>query len=176
MTFADPASTILELDLKEGDHVADLGAGSGFYTIAAAEKVRDRGRVYALEVQKDLLTRIKAETEKAHLHNVDIMWTNIEKLGGTKLRERSIDAAIVSNVLFQIEDKPTFVLEVKRILKPGGKVLLIDWSDSFGGMGPKGDAVLTKEKALALFTPQSFKLEKDISAGAHHYGLILIKE
>ncbi len=173
--FADPESNISQFELKEGDQVADLGAGSAFYTVAAARKVGEKGRVHALEVQKDLLTRVKHEAEKAHLHNVDIIWANIEKLGGTKLRDRSMDAVIISNVLFQVEDKPIFALEVKRILKPTGRILLIDWSDSFGGMGPKGDALIPKDKAVALFASHGFELEKDISAGAHHYGIILKK-
>ncbi len=173
MTFADPASNLRQFGLKEGDTIADLGAGSGFYTMAAGHIVGDKGKVYSLEVQKDLLLKLKAEAEKEHLHNVEIIWANIEKLGGTKLRDRSIDAAVISNVLFQIEDKPTFALEIKRIMKDSGRVLLIDWADSFGGMGPKASEVMTKQKALTLFESQGFVEDGAIDAGGHHYGIIL---
>lgn len=173
MQFSDPQSNLKQFGLHEGMTVADLGSGSGFYTMAAGHLVGSTGKVYSLEVQKELLLKLKAEAEKQHLHNVEIIWANIEKLGGTKLRDRSIDAAIISNVLFQIEDKPVFALEVKRIMKDGGRVLLIDWSESFGGIGPKASEVMTKEKALALFATQGFVSDGTIDTGAHHYGLIL---
>jgi ubiquinone/menaquinone biosynthesis C-methylase UbiE len=174
--FSDPEQNIKQCGLKAGDMVADMGAGSGFYSMAAARAVAPNGKVYALEVQKDLLGRIKAEAEKEHVTNIEVVWSNIEKLGGTKIRDHSIDFAIVSNVLFQVEDKNLFALEVKRILNPmTGRILVIDWSESFGGMGPHPDAVFTKARALELFSPQGFVLDRDIDTGAHHYGVILKK-
>ncbi len=173
MTFADPTHNLEQFGLTPGMHVADLGSGSGFYTIAAAKLLKDGGKVYSLEVQKELLTKIKSEAERNHLNNIEIIWANIEKLGGTKLRERSMDAAIISNVLFQIEDKRTFILEVKRILKPEGRVLFIDWSESYGGMGPSATHVVSKSNAEALFKAEGFSFERELSVGAHHYGIIL---
>jgi ubiquinone/menaquinone biosynthesis C-methylase UbiE len=171
--FADPLNNLKQFGIREGETVADLGAGSGFYSMAAGQLVGDKGKVYALEVQKELLTKLKAEAEREHLHNIDIIWANIEKLGGTKLRERSIDAGIISNVLFQIENKENFLLEVKRIMKEGGRILVIDWAESFGGMGPKATDVVTREKTREMFEAKGFQYVDDISAGAHHYGIIL---
>ena len=57
--FTDPQKNIKELGLTPGMHIADLGAGSGFYVLEAAKRVGDKGRVYAVDVQKDILQKIK---------------------------------------------------------------------------------------------------------------------
>jgi ubiquinone/menaquinone biosynthesis C-methylase UbiE len=158
--------------LGEGMRVADLGAGSGAYTFAAAAIVGDTGRVFAVDVQKDLLSRIKNTAKGNGLYNIEVIWGNSEKLGGTKLREASIDVVIAANILFQIEHKEDFLNEIKRILKMRGKALVVDWSGSFGGMGPHPQALVTEEKAKELFESAGLSYEKTINAGEHHYGLI----
>lgn len=173
--FSDPERNIEAFELEPNSFVADLGAGSGFYTVAAAKALQGGGRVYAIDVQKDLLERIKLTAQHERLSNVEILWGDIERLGGTKLREMSVDAVILSNTLFQVTHKKELVTEIRRILKPKGKVLLVDWIESFGGMGPAPEAVVYREDAEALFTQNGFRLEREISAGEHHYGLILRK-
>lgn len=176
MTFSDPQKNIEQFSLIEGMRVADFGAGSGAYTLAAARQVGMSGKVYAIEVQKDLLGTLKSNAQKQGLSNVDVIWGDVERTGATKLKELSIDAAIVSNVLFQAEDKKGLVAEVKRILKPKGKVLLVDWKESFGGMGPHPDHVVHEKEAQKLFEEGGFSIERHISAGAHHYGFVAVKQ
>lgn len=170
--FTDPQKNLEELNLHNGLIVADMGAGSGFYSIPAGQDVAPDGKVYALEVQREMVEHLKKEATKAGVHNVEAIWCNIEKLGGTKLRDKLVDVAIISNVLFQIEDKHTFLKEVARIVKPNGKVLIIDWSESFGSMGPIVDHVFNKRSAMELFQTEHFEFVRDINAGAHHYGII----
>src|SRR3989344_879260 len=172
--FSDPEKNISQFNLKEGMSVADLGAGAGFYTLAAARVVGE-GKVYAVEVQRDLVNKIKSEAEKLHLNNIEIIWGNIEKIGGSKLSENSVDAVIASNVLFQITNKDSFLKEIKRILNSNGRVLFIDWSDSFNGLGPPQSNIITKIQAKEIFEQKGFIFEKDIDAGPHHYGIILRK-
>ena len=169
--FTDPLKNIKMLGLRENNIVADLGAGTGFYSIAAGHIV-SHGKVYAVEVQQDFLHTIKNKAKDAHLNNVEVIWGNVEKIGGTKIADGVVDAAIASNILFQTEEKDKFLEETKRILKPGGRVLLIDWSE---GSMMKGAVVVPKDKARAMFEAKGFKFEREIPAGAHHYGMILIK-
>jgi precorrin-6B methylase 2 len=82
--FTDPLKNLKALGLREDNIVADLGAGTGYYTLAAGAIV-SRGKVYAIEVQKDFLETIKGKAEEAHLNNVEIIWGNVEKIGGTKI-------------------------------------------------------------------------------------------
>jgi hypothetical protein len=75
------------------------------------------------------------------------------------------------NVLFQLEDKATALLEVARTLRSGGKFFLVDWTDSFGGLGPHPDQVLARDAARALVEGSGFVYERTFDAGDHHYGL-----
>lgn len=171
--FSDPVKNLAHLDLKDGMYVADIGAGSGFYTIEIAKKVGSNGRVYAVDVQKDLLDRVKNNAGTVGIRNIEIVWANAEKIGGTKLRESCVDRVVASNVLFQVEQKDDFVLELRRILKPGGKVLLIDWSDH----NPAGEKFLvSRTTAESLMAKGHFKVEQAFDAGDHHYGIIFVKE
>lgn len=174
--FSDPGKNIEQFDLGKGNYVADFGAGSGFYSFAAAEAVGHDGKVYAIDIQKDLLEKLKNEARNVrHLGNVDIVWGDLDHLGGTRLRENSMDAVIVANVFFQLEKKDNACLEMKRILKPGGRVLFIDWASSFGGVGPQPQDVFTEEMAQKIFSKHGFKEDRTIGAGAQHYGIIFRK-
>lgn len=155
--------------------IADFGAGSGFYTMASAKALIATGRVYAIDAQKDLLTKLKNNTARAGLYNVEVIWGDIEKIGGTHLRENSIDLVLMCNVMFQLEDKLATIVEIKRVLKSGGRVLLVDWAESFGGIGPKAESVFGKEKASEMFEKNGFHLDREVTAGAHHYGIIFKK-
>lgn len=169
--FTDPVKSLRSLGLGENDVVADLGAGTGFYSIAAGHIV-SKGKVYAIEVQKDFLETIKHKVKEVNLSNVEVIWGNVEKIGGTKIGDGVVDAVIASNILFQVEDKVNFILEIKRILKPGGRLLLIDWSDA-GIMSFKH--IVPKDRAREMLEKHGLKRERDVDAGAHHYGMILIK-
>ena len=173
--FTDPVKNLKAFGLREDNIVADLGAGTGYYTLALGPIV-SRGKVYAVEITKDFLTTIKSKIDEAHLSNIEILWGDVEKKGGTQIGDNILDACIASNILFQVEDKSNFIEEIKRILKPMGRVLVIDWSvDSDSSLvNPKG--AISKEKALEIFERKGFALEREIDAGAHHYGMILVKK
>ncbi len=170
--FTNPEQNILHLGLTEGMRVADFGAGTGFYSKACSEKVGYTGKVYAIEVQKELIKKLESEIKSWGISNIECVWGNIEKKHGTKISDRSMDAVIISNVLFQAEDKIGLIDEAKRVLKPGGQVLLIDWSDSFGGMGTTAINVITESMAKELFEKRGFKILESISTSEHHYGII----
>lgn len=185
--FSDPSHSIAQFDLQHGSRVADLGAGSGALSLAAAHAVGEAGRIYAIEVQKPMLERLRSLARQQRISNIETLWGDIERPQGTHLKEESVDAAIASNVLFQIEDKPTFVEEARRILKKGlpaapgrpaqagGRLLLIDWTDSFGGMGPAKEQVVGERQARLLFEGAGFSFVKKIDAGEHHYGIVFKK-
>jgi ubiquinone/menaquinone biosynthesis C-methylase UbiE len=171
--FTDPVQNLKQLGLRENMIVADLGAGTGFYSIAAGRLV-PMGKVYAVEIIKDYVVTIKNKAREAHLNNVECFWGNVEKIGGTKIKDGIVDAVIVSNILSQMEDKEKFVEEIKRITKKEGKVLFIDWAEA-SIIGPKRENIISKEKVIEIFKKKGFVFERDISAGEHHYGMILKK-
>jgi len=110
--FSDPASNLAKLGLTDGMKVVDLGAGSGFYSLEAAKIVGASGRIYAVDVQKELLERLRSIGATQGIRNIEVVWGNAEKIGGTKLREGIADRVIASNILFQIEKPDDFCLEI----------------------------------------------------------------
>ncbi len=169
--FSNPLKNLKALSLREDSILADLGAGTGQYSLIAG-LLAPKGKVYAVEIQRDFLETIKGRARDAHVGNLEIIWGNVEKLGGTKIGDKVVDVVIASNILFQVEDKEKFIEEIKRILKPKGRVLLIDWTD-MSIMGRKRS--VPEASARSLFEKAGFVSDHDIDAGAHHYGMILIK-
>jgi len=173
--FADPIKNLKFFDLREDMIVADLGAGTGFYSLSLAPIV-SRGKVYAIEIQRDFLLTIVNKLTEAKIQNVECLWGDVEKHKGTKLADSIIDAAVASNILFQLENKESFIKEVKRILKPNGRVLVIDWHPDSDLLHKKHTGSMTKHDARHLFEKHGFVFEREIDTGMHHYGMILNKK
>ena len=109
------------------------------------------------------------------LGNVEPIWCDLEKEGGTKLGDFILDAGLLVNTLFQIEDMGTALKEIARTVRPGGKFFIIDWSESFRGMGPERGAVVTEDEAKNLALKAGFTFDHTFPAGGHHYGLAFKK-
>jgi ubiquinone/menaquinone biosynthesis C-methylase UbiE len=172
MHFADPSKNVLQMALTDGMKVADLGAGSGHYTLALAGIVGPAGSVYAIDVQEDVLKHIRDLAAERKCKNIETIWGDFEKPGGTKLRDQVLDAAILSNVLFQLDRKDSALAEIRRILAPGGKLLVTDWEGAFGGMGPAEHLVVSEHEAEELFITAGFHKVKSFKAGPHHYSIL----
>lgn len=171
--FVDPKKIVTHLHLKEGDKVADFGAGSGYFVRDLAAAVGAEGNVFACEIQKNLTEKIGEITRQHNLEQVQVLWCDVEMPGGTKLQDAVLDAAVLINTLFQINDKTTAMTEIKRTLRPGGKLFVIDWTESFGGLGPQPDAVYGEAEARALCETHGFTFDRSFDAGDHHYGLAM---
>lgn len=170
--FSSPHENVLQMGLREGMKVGDFGAGSGHYARAAAAVVGRGGKVYAIDVQEDVLKHLKLNTHAHHQSVIDTVWGDIEKPGGTHLRDASLDAAILANTFFQIENRFGLLGEMKRVLKPGGKLLVVDWAGSYGGMGPALEKVVPEHEAEAFFINGGFYKVKSFRGGPHHYGIV----
>lgn len=173
--FVDPKIVSSHFHLQEGDVVADLGAGSGHYMEPLSKAVGQTGKVYLCEIQKELVDSLGVLSREKRLLNVFPLWCDIESLGGIKLPDGALGAALLSNVLFQFTNKENALREVARVLKKGGKLIVIDWTDSFGGLGPRADSVVTEQGARSLLEKAGFSFERIFPAGDHHYGLVYRK-
>ncbi|MFW5871709.1 MAG: class I SAM-dependent methyltransferase [bacterium] len=170
--FSSPKQNIEKVNIDPGMKVADIGSGAGHYSIAAAKLVGPSGNVYTVDIQKDLLEKVKFEALQQGIANIELVWADMDEPMGIKLADNLVDRVIIANVMFQVENKDTLVEEAKRILKPKGKLLFIDWTDSFGGLGPQASDIIRPDVARTLFESEGFDFEKDIQVGEHHYGLI----
>jgi SAM-dependent methyltransferase len=173
--FMDPIETLAAVHLQSTNTVADFGAGSGFVSVAAATLV-PQGQVFAIEINKDQVTRITRDAVDKKLTNLHPLWGDIEINEGTKLANDSVDVVLCFNILFLLDDKASMLKEAFRVLKPGGKIALVDWTESFGGMGPQPHHVFTQTMAETLLTTIGFKkLADSLPTGAHHYGILFGK-
>lgn len=175
MAFLVPNEIVKNLSIEEGMVIADIGAGSGSFVIPLAYFAGNTGRVYAIDINKEVLVKVKKDAASAQLSNIEIIWGDAEKSGGTKLADSSVDFVIISNILFQTENKKGLIEEIRRILKMKGKVAVIDWAGSFGGLGPKESAVFPLSNAQKLFTDFSFAEYNKFDAGDYHYGITFVK-
>ncbi len=175
MAFADPKRNIEQFMLEPGMEVADFGAGAGYLAVEAAEAVGKEGKVYVIDIQQELLTKVTHLAKERHLESLVFVHADLEKPEGSTLPNDSVDAVIVSNLLFQVEDKRAVLEEARRILRPGGRVLVVDWRESFGGMGPQPDRVVLETDVRTLADGLELKHLGDIDAGAYHYGVIYRK-
>ncbi|MFA6416295.1 MAG: methyltransferase domain-containing protein [Candidatus Paceibacterota bacterium] len=176
MSFAVPEDVAKEFGLMSGEEVAEFGTGIGAYTLACAKIVGGSGKIYAIDVQKDLLERLRNDAKNLGITNIEYIWGDIEEVGGTKLKDHLVDVVLMASVFFQLADKLGAVKEAQRLLRSGGRIVFIDWSDSFGGLGPKPEDVFGSDTAENLFTTNGFKKVKSFQAGDHHYGLIFQKQ
>ncbi|QQR65383.1 class I SAM-dependent methyltransferase [Candidatus Kaiserbacteria bacterium] len=174
--FVDPENTVTHFHLREGDVVADFGAGSGAYLKPLSSAVGLSGIVYACEIQKNLVDALGTKAAEQRLNNIRPVWCDIEAPGGTKFNDGTLDAGLLSNILFQFVRKDTALTEVARVLRKGGKLFVIDWTDSFGGLGPRPEDVFSETDARSLLEQAGFSCEGTFSAGDHHYGLLCHKK
>ncbi|MDO8522165.1 MAG: methyltransferase domain-containing protein [bacterium] len=170
--FAHPTRNVVGIGITPGMKIADFGSGSGAYTLAIAEALCGSGHVYAIDVQRDLLRKTKNEAARRGYKNVEVIWGDLEYAGAAKIADGVLDMVLISNLLFQINEKDAVVREAFRILKIAGRLVIIDWSDSFGGIGPQEVDVVTKENAESLANSNGFGLVREFPTGSHHYGLI----
>jgi ubiquinone/menaquinone biosynthesis C-methylase UbiE len=169
--FTDPVKNLKALGLREDMIVADLGAGTGFYAIPLAHMVPN-GKVYAVEIQRDFLHTIISKAKQEKLDNIEYLWGDVEKIGGTKIKDNVIDVVVISNILSQVEDKDKFIDEIKRILKKEGQILVIDKvPNSF--LISSGHRTISKNDTRNLFGKKEFIYIREINIGEHHYGIIL---
>lgn len=176
MSFLKPQDVVKNLPLESGMTVADFGSCTGAFVFALSEKVGKSGKVYAIDINNELLITTKRNAEKHGYENVQIIWTDIEKEGSTKLKDGSLDAVVLSNTLFQITNKDTLSKEIARVLKKKGKLFVIDWKDSFCGIGPHSNDVVKEEDVEKLFSNFGFGHYNSTNVGDYHYCAQLIKE
>jgi len=171
MRFVIPEVVASQFHLRPGDKVADFGAGSGFFMKVLSDTVGPTGRVYACEIQKPLVEKLGDQCRLQALENIEPLWCDIEAVNGSKIATDTLDAGILVNTLFQLEERGVAAVELQRVLRAGGKLLIVDWSETVAGLGPTPDRLVTADDCKVLFESHGFVFEREFPAGEHHYGL-----
>lgn len=173
--FLDADRIVRSLGIKPGQHAADFGCGSGFFTIALAKAVGLSGRVVAIDVMNEPLEAVRTRTESMGLKNIDVVRADLEILGGTKLSDGSQDVVMLKNVLFQSHKQDSILVEASRVLKSGGRLAIIDWAKGKGGLGPPDELRIDEAQVHQLCGSVGLSVGQSLSTDQYHFGFIANK-
>jgi ubiquinone/menaquinone biosynthesis C-methylase UbiE len=169
MAFLNPSKILEILDLNESFTAADFGSGSGGWVMPLAKTLK-HGKVYAIDILEEPLSALKSRAKLERILNIETIRSDVEK--SSKLLANSCDLVLMTNLLFEADDKEKIITEGKRVLKKGGRLLIVDWEkDSPLGIENKVSPEEVKEMAEKI----DFKLEKEFEAGSYHWGLLFKK-
>ena len=164
-----PAYQILEKALvKEGESIADVGCGTGYFSFPAADLVGPKGKVYALDISYEILETLEKKMEVRDERNVVPL---VSGENDFKLPEESVDLVFLSLIFHEAENKEAFLAEIRRVLKPEGRVFILEWSES-AEIGPDSEEKLTTEEAKALLLKAGFKLHSEPEVNENFYALL----
>ena len=172
--FLNVGKIVGELDIAPNETIADFGAGHGFFSVAFGRRVGPSGQVFAVDILKTALESIRSQAKIEGLFNIKIIWGNLEKPNGSTLPAGVCDAVMIANVLFQAPDKSAILLEAKRVLKDGGRLMVIEWKP-YIAVGPKKESRMSEAELKQLVLSKGFSELKTIDAGTHHYGFVFKK-
>jgi ubiquinone/menaquinone biosynthesis C-methylase UbiE len=151
---------VAALKLKAGDVVADLGAGTGLFEAPLAYAIGTRGRVYAVEIDKGFLDEIDRKVEELHI-------SQIETVLGTptdpKLPTRSVDLALMHDVLHHVEQRQAYLKAVAQYVKPGGRVAVVEFNPKDSPHKDDAALIVSKEQGAAMMAEAGFVVTEDVA-------------
>lgn len=174
--FLDPAKILFGSGLSAGQIFADFGAGSGFYSLAAGKLVGERGMVYSADILDTALDHIAAEGRLKGLRNIKPLHCDLEQSGACALVPTgTVDLVLFANIVHQIQNRKNLFEEAYRLLRTGGKLLVIDWNDQPSPIGPPALERVALAEISKLAIQTAFKPAGNVSADQYHYGLMFVK-
>jgi ubiquinone/menaquinone biosynthesis C-methylase UbiE len=144
---------IAKLQLKPGTVVADLGAGSGSFSLPFAGAVGPTGKVYAVEVDQVMVEHIRRKAAGQRVTNIE---TVLGKFADPALPAADVDIAFLHDVLHHIADRAEYLKRVPRYLKPAGRIAIIEFHPHASPHRDQSDLLVSKEHARALMNDVGF--------------------
>ncbi len=126
-----PDQVIQSLNIQPGDHVADIGAGEGYFTFNLADAVGSSGRVYAVDVEVGITIDLGAQAREYNYPNVTVILGELED---PLLPDGTVDLVFLCNTYHHIEERVGYFSRLKADLKPQGRVAVVDIKDDLAGM------------------------------------------
>ena len=172
--FLNPAEVVAQTGLMQGQVVADLGCGNGFYVLPAAQMIGPTGTVYAVDIQTSKLAATVSIANQFGYKNVRVIQANLAK-PLLDITPGSCDLVIVGNILHQVEQKDELIKNVYRILKSPGRVVAIEWKRAAAPFGPPVENRLDQEKLEIMLQQAGFRKIKELVADGYHYAVLFEK-
>lgn len=146
-----PEEVVLALHLKAGDAVADLGAGSGYFTFRLADAVGPAGKVYAVDIDPDMTEYVTRRARELNYHNIEVITA---KPDDPLLPKSGVDVIFTSITYHHLEDRTPYLFTLTRYLRPHGRLAIIDFN---------GDGWFTR--LIGHWTPREVILQELEQAG-----------
>ena len=164
-----PERILDEADVQPGETMVDVGAGPGFWTELLAKRVGPNGHVFAVDVEPVMLDELRTLVRERGLSNVDVVQSEETSI---PLEEGIADLVLLVFVLHEPPDPMPFLAEIIRLLKPDGRVLVVDWQDWPTEQGPPLEVRISQEEARALLGAAGLSAEAMTSPTRDAYVLL----
>jgi ubiquinone/menaquinone biosynthesis C-methylase UbiE len=167
--YQQPDQIMDALQIAEGSVVADLGAGGGWFTVRLARRVGPNGKVYAEDIQSQMISVIERRVQREELPwVVTVLGTQVD----TKIPPSTLDAALMVDAYAEFEQPVALLRNIGRSLKPHGTLGIVNYKKDGGGPGPPMEERVDAEKVIADATAAGLELRKRESFLRYQYMLI----
>ena len=173
-TFLNPEQLLRLIPVEPGLIVADFGCGNGYYAVAAGVITGKTGQIFAIDILEDALSQTATLAKLVGTPNVSTKQCNLENFGACPIAETSCDLVIMASLLHQVKNKDNLLREAYRVLKTGGKILVVEWQAT-GPFGPPVSDRVSEDGTQKLLEKFSFRPLKKLPAGSFHYALLYQK-
>ena len=167
--YQKPHEVMEALALKPGEVVADIGSGSGYFTFRLAQHVGPTGRVYAVDINKDMMAHLEKRMRELKVTNV----TPILARPDDPLLPQPVDRFLIVDVWHHIEDQPGYLAGMKKKLKPGGQVVMIDFHKTDLPVGPPAEMKIAREDLLKQMQANGFELAQEHTFLPYQYFMVV---
>jgi arsenite methyltransferase len=167
--YQKPHEVVMALGIREGEVIADIGAGSGYFTLRLAHHVGDTGRVYAVDVNPDMILYLNRRIRDTQLKNII---TILAAPDDPLLMNKSIDRFFICDTWHHIQNKTQYLSLIKRMLKPGGQVIMIDFHKKELPVGAPMEMKIAREDLIQQMESNGFRLAKEHKFLPYQYFLI----
>ena len=164
-----PHQVVHALALKAGEVVADIGAGSGYFTFHLARHVGDTGKVYAVDVSSDMILYINRRIREAKANNVVSM---LAEPDDPLLPDQSVNRFFICDVWHHVENQTKYLSLMKKMLKPGGEIVMIDFHKKDLPVGPPLQMKIAREDLIKQMASNGFRLTKEHTFLPYQYFLV----
>jgi len=163
--WQNPDEILGKVEIKPDFVAADLGCGSGFFTVPLSRKVK---KVYGIDVQKEMLEFLEQKIRRLKIKNIVPLLSGENEI---PLENGSVDLLVSVNTLHEFGDRKRMIEEMRRVLRHGGKALIVDFKKADTDFGPPVAIRVSKRRAIGLFEREGFKLlrREDL---LYHYLLV----